>query len=328
MFMIRIFVQKKFWVGIGITIIALYLSLMDVEWIAFLNALSRVRYGYVIPTLLLVAVSYWFRAYRWSVLLTLIKSIPMRSVAATTMVGFMINNILPARLGELYRAYAIGKKEHISKTASFATIVVERVFDVFTLLLFLAFVARGSVLPEWANQTSWLIFLGTLALFAVLISMVYVPRAYFKIYDTCALILPIRVREKLRGMLSAFMEGLAMLKNMRTVIWVAILSLLVWSPMAAMNYFVLYAFSYDVPILAGFAVLVITAIGVMIPSAPGYVGTFQLFTIFALSPYGISKSEALGVSLVLHTVEYLPVTLAGLWYFAKQHLNLRTLYIR
>ena len=317
--------EKKFWIGILITTVCLYITLREIDWEQFFHLFKTIDYIYLFPIFLVIIVSYWLRAYRWRFLLLPIKQIEMKNLFSITMVGFMLNNILPLRMGEFYRAYAVGKDESLSISASFATIILERIFDILTLLLFFFFVSRTFVLPEWANKTSNLILFLTCLLFTLLIVMFRFTQVSIKILGHFVNYLPVKFAQKLKSLFNSFIEGLGVLKNKGHLLIITILSILIWMLMALFNQLVFYSFSSELPLMAAFTLLVITALGVMIPSAPGYIGTFQLFTIIALGLYSVNKVEALSISIFLHISEYLLVTTMGLIYFSKKNISFKKL---
>jgi uncharacterized protein (TIRG00374 family) len=119
----------KFLLGILSSGLFLYLAFRNVDLILVFKVFKKVKYLNIILVVFLTILGFYLRAIRWYYLMKPLKSIKISSLFSATMIGFMTNNILPARLGEVFRAYIIGRKENIKKTASFATIIVERVFD-------------------------------------------------------------------------------------------------------------------------------------------------------------------------------------------------------
>ena len=321
----KFFRSKKFLLGFIITVFSLYFSMRGIDWAELGNALTRVDYFYLIPIFFLLTIAYWIRAHRWQLLLLPMRRVGVGKLFAITMIGFMVNNILPIRLGELYRVYAVGEQHSIGKSASLATVVVERIFDMLTLLLFLLFVSYVSVLPGWLSHSSLLIFFGMGGVLLLLLIMMKYPKLYMRSYTIIAYLLPVAMRERLGRAHLSFIQGLAVLKNKRRLIVISLLSIVIWLFIAMVNQLVFYAFSSPLSISAALSLLVITSIGAILPSAPGYIGTFQLFTVLALAPYGVEKTEALSISIFLHASNYSFITLLGLVYLVKEHLTFSTL---
>jgi uncharacterized protein (TIRG00374 family) len=135
-------VKRKALLGLVISAISLYLALRGIDWTAVLAALKEAQYWYILPNGACILLSLWLRAIRWRYMTDAVKpGIALHSLFASTMIGFMVNNVLPLRLGEIARPFSLSQKEDLSRSAAFATIVVERVFD--ALSLFLVSVASG-----------------------------------------------------------------------------------------------------------------------------------------------------------------------------------------
>ena len=129
--------KKKFIIGLLVSLVFLYLAFRKVDFSELWSALKGANYWYILPNIVLVILSMWMRAYRWKFMIHPIKKVGLGRLFSTVMIGFMANNVLPARLGEFVRAYSLGAKENISKSATFATIVIERIFDGFAILFIL-----------------------------------------------------------------------------------------------------------------------------------------------------------------------------------------------
>jgi len=241
------------------------------------------------------------------------------------MIGFMANNLLPARLGEFIRAYSIGSKENISKSSALATIVVERVFDGFTVLSFLAIVLIFFDFPAWVRKGGYFAFGFFMSVLVFLIFLRLHTKKVIKRVDSLLKFLPASARDKLKNMLYSFAEGLQVLKNSGDLVMVIIFSVAVWLVMASAFEFAIIAFDLKVPIYAAFVLMVILALGVMIPSSPGFVGTYHYLCIASLGLFAISKDVALSFSIVAHASGFIPITLIGLYYLWRESLSLRDL---
>ncbi|MBI2467595.1 MAG: flippase-like domain-containing protein [Candidatus Rokubacteria bacterium] len=201
--------------------------------------------------------------------------------------------------------------------AGFATIVLERVFDGFTLLAFL--VAGVAFLrPEpwlvWSAVASFCLYLG------VLVALLWL-RAGRGLGVLLAPV-PARLRPRLTALLDSFALGLDVLGDPRALGTVAALSLLIWLINVAGVQAMFMAFSLDLPPHAAFLMLAIVAVALVLPSTPGYVGPFQAGTVLALALFSVPKATALSLSIVYHAVNYIPITLVGLVYLGAMNLTL------
>lgn len=313
--------------GILISAISLMLAFNKVNPDELINAMETANYIYLIPAVLLTILSLWIRAIRWGYLLQPIKKININSLFSATAIGLMANNLLPARLGEFVRAYVIGKKELISKSASFATIVVERIFDGLTILLLFSIVTFFYVksLPEWLRNSAYsasIIFLSA-SFFLILFKI----KTKGMLRLTAFIIRPFseRIKQKVIKILSSFIEGLGILHSTRNIIIATILSLLVWLPIVVVIHYLFISFSMAIPIYGSLILLVMLGLGVMIPSAPGYIGTIQFVCVYGLAIFSIPKSQALSFSILYHITQFVPITCIGLIYLFIEKLSFKSI---
>jgi len=313
----RRFFDWKFWLGLCLSVLLLYLAVRKVNVSMIGQALKQVQYSFLIPVIVLVVFSFWLRAYRWRFLLEPIQSIPMASMFSATMIGFMANNIFPARLGEFLKAYAIHRKSGVGKSASFATIVVERVFDGITLLfmLSLVFLMWRYSFPAWVKKVSLFAMAVYIVALIVLIVLKLQTRRTMRIIQFALKPFPDRISEGVVRISHSFIRGLDILHTPKNIGIAAILSLAIWMLNALVVHLQLIAFRISLPFHASVLLIILIAFGVMIPSAPGYVGTIQFLCVAGLAIFGIAKPEALSFSLVFHATQYIPVTAIGAVYF-------------
>jgi len=320
--------KRKALLGLLISAVALYLALRNVDWEAVQTALRGAHYIYIIPNGLAILLSMWMRAVRWRYMTRAIKSdIGLHSLFASTMIGFMVNNVLPLRLGEIARPFSLSQKEGISRSAAFATIVIERVFDALSLLLFSGLLLAFTPMiiadnPALARVAYVALGVNAAALgFLVMLKL----RTHWarRLVERFTSFLPDRYQERVLHVVDRFVDGLGVFEDWRSLAAIMLWSLAIWIVVGGSNYFIFLAFDLSVPWFAPFVVLVIVSLGVMLPAAPGFVGTFQFFTIQALRLFGIPTAIGLSFSLVLHLGNYLPVTLVGLYYLRREHFTLK-----
>jgi uncharacterized protein (TIRG00374 family) len=317
-------VKGKVWIGLGVSLLCLWLAFRGVEIDQVVRSFRDVRPLYLIPVLLLaVFVRFFVTAVRWQVLLYPIKRVSLHRLFGVTMIGFMANNVLPARMGEFVRAYALGKAEHLSKSLSFATIVVERIFDGLTLLLFLLLSVFFVSFPAWLTRAAYaslVLYMGVLGgLFWLWSGRSFGPLARLGLF------VPSRLRERAQGLLASFTLGLDILGHGWALVAVAALSILDWLVIVASLHVTFLAFDLSLPPIAAFVVTVVVALGVTLPSSPGFVGTYQFFTVVGLGFFSVPDSVSFSVSLVSHAIQYVPITVIGLIYFWRENLSFREL---
>ena len=315
--------KLKFFVGIAISLVFLYLALRNVSYGKLVLSLQSANYIYLIPAILLLLLTMWLRAIRWRYLLEPIKRVKNHSLFSAVMIGFMANNILPARIGEFVRAYAIGRKENLSKSLSFATIIVERILDGFTLLAFLSVILVFFPFPAWLKKAGILAFVFYVLIIAFLVLLKKYKENMLKFLNYILSPISKRLSHKTDEILMSFIAGFDVLKGKKQIALILFYSFSIWTTYAVLTLLVFISFNFNLPFYAPFLLTVILTFGVMIPSSPGFIGTYQFFCVTGLAFWGIKESDALGFSLVYHASQYFPVTFLGLFYLWKDNISLK-----
>jgi uncharacterized protein (TIRG00374 family) len=274
-------------------------------------------------------VGVWVRAWRWHYLLGPIKKIPTRDMFPITTIGYMGNNIYPARAGEVLRAVILKRKEAVPVSASLATIIVERIFDGVVMLAFvflnlpeLARLTSDSGLVGNIQQVAVIgtgVFMSALALFllAAMFPQVTARVGLWCIYH----LIPQRTHTKIIGIMNRFLDGLASLRSPFNVLMVFFTSVIIWLLETGKYWFVMHAFPFEVSFFALMLMNGIVNLATTIPSAPGYIGTFDAPGIAVLVAYGLDQATAAGYTLVLHVALWLPITLLGAYYLAREGIK-------
>jgi len=328
--------MKKYgyWIGFILSLVFLVIFFRKIDLASIWHSFQSVEYLYVLPLILINISSIWIRAKRWQYLLAPIKKIKISPLFYATAIGFMANNILPARVGELVRAYVLGSKEKISKPASFATIVVERLFDGFTILvIFLAVILLMPFPPDrsrvftqhYIKMAGFLSFFIYLIVLGLLLALRFHNEKANRVIGFSLKRLPQRLSNKIIKTIESFVLGLEILRGTRDI-WVIIgYSFFLWVVISLSYYFLFMAFHLDLPVLAAFFLLGVLSFGVSIPSAPGYIGTFHWACAAALIFLGIEANLAKSFSLLLWFVGFIPTVLLGLFSLGKEGMSIRQL---
>ncbi len=320
---------------VAVGILCFWYVLKGINFQDLVTAFKQFHLAWILPALAIYLTGYVIRGFRWVVLLSPIKKCRYGSLFPTLLIGFMLNNILPFRLGEFARAYLNGKKESISASASLATIILERLFDGLTMVLVLTFALRFGHLPlDPANLSPDIqkgihyapILFGSA--FVVLFAMILFRTAAEKAADFFTGLAPVRFRPGLRHLASTFLEGLKTLKNVRETLFVLLASVAAWT--CEFTCFYLLARGFDLaphPITYFTAALIMSVVnlGILIPSAPGGLGIFETVGKFLLLPLGVAPAMAVAYILIVHLVVWAPITLWGLYYFFKEGLSFKQL---
>lgn len=319
----------QFWLGLVISIVFLYLALRGLHLEQVWGTMQTANYWWLIPGILVYFMGVWVRAWRWHYLLRPLKPISTRKMFPIVTIGYMGNNIYPARAGEVLRAIVLKNHEGVPISASLATIFIERVFDGVVMLGFvflnLPELARlnsdSGFIGSIQNLSIWgaVAFIGALVVFLLAAAF---PAASEKIIERVFIrFLPERFREKVLGITRKFLDGLESLRSPREALMVFFTSVIIWLFETGKYWFVMHAFPFQVSFFALMLMNGIVNLSTTLPSAPGYVGTFDAPGIALLSAYGVPGEIAAGYTLVLHVALWLPITALGAYYFAREGLK-------
>jgi uncharacterized protein (TIRG00374 family) len=303
-------------IGCLIGVLFLYLAGRKVDFSLMWAAFTKVNYGFVLLAVPVIFFSHLLRALRWRYLMDPIKRVDVASLFSALLIGYMANILMPAHLGELLRAYVLGKKREVSASSTFATIVVERIIDIFALLLLMVFAVLLYPFPEWINRAGYAMLVGTVGLFVFLILL----KRHFVSFERSLTLffrpLPQAWQVKLTRGIRSFVVGIMPLRRGWDYPVVAVLSLAIWGCYGFIIHLVLHAFDfvsvYHLPWSTSLIVLVITTLGIVVPSSPGYVGTYHWLCQTALAMYGVPAGPALSFAILTHGVNFLPVLIVGL----------------
>jgi len=323
----------QFWLGLVISLFFIYLVVSKLEWGTFWLAVRTANYWWILPGVAVYFLAVWARAWRWHYLLKPIKAIKTRVMFPITCIGYMGNNIYPARAGEVLRAVVLKRREGVPISASLATIIVERIFDGVVMLAFvfvnlaqLAKLAEVAVpVGKWQVTIQDLAVWGSAAFFGALVIFLLAamfPKVTAKFGQWfIERLLPVRLREKTSGILHKFLDGLESLRSPANVLMVFITSVIIWLLETVKYWFVMHAFSFQVSFFTLMLMNGVVNLATTIPAAPGYIGTFDAPGIAVLQADGIHQAVATGYTLVLHLALWVPITLLGAWFLAREGIK-------
>lgn len=319
--------MRKHWgkalFGVVVTVLLLAWSLSGVEFGEVWANIRQGNMGLLAASVFVATFGFFIRALRWRVLLVPVNpNTRLRSRFASVSIGFMANNILPARVGEFARAYAFSRMEPVSAPAALGSLVVERLMDGVILLLFLVlpvltpgFPATGALSEGWGSA---LLRAGVVAVVAVLAILVWLsvwPAPFVRTVERVARFLPKAVARPLVDSLAAFLDSVAILRRPRLLVAGALWSLFFWTWHGLSFWLGMLAFGIDTGFVSAIFTEAVVGFGVAIPSAPGFFGTFHASAKFALSDvYGVPEAQSLAFAFGYHFGGWIPITLIGLVY--------------
>ena len=322
----------QLFLGVAISVAAVWFSMRGVSvpevWRALRHS-NLLLFGAVMG---LTLSSFLIRALRWRSFLSGVQRPTLDSLYSATMIGFMANNMLPFRLGEFVRAWALARREKCSATMVLATVVVERVVDMLALLAILGVtmlvhpIQANSKAAEFTQAGATSLIVVTVGLTVMLILLERTPGRARRVVHRLSTWLPERHRGHAVIALDHFVEGLGLFRDLPSLLWVFLLSFALFSCFAVALQLSMLAFGIHLPWYAGFTLLVISAFAIMAPAAPGYIGTMNLACVAGLALFGVTNRElANSFSWFYWAGQWLPVTVVGLFYLRHEGLSLRSL---
>jgi hypothetical protein len=319
----------QFWVGLALSAVFLYLALKGLKIQDVWEPLKSARYWWLLPGVGVYFIGVWVRSWRWHFLLRPVKEVKTKDTFPIVAIGYMGNNIYPARAGEVLRAFVLKRREDISISASLATIIVERIFDGVVMLGFVflnlpklatltgtsGFIGNIQTLALWGSAA----FFGALAIF--IIAAMFPSQAERIITRLIQIFLPERFREKVSDIVIRFLNGLESLRSPQEAIMVLVTSVVIWLLETGKYWFVMQAFDFQVSFFALMLMNGIVNLATTIPSAPGYVGTFDAPGIAVLVAFGVDQGIATSYTFVLHAALWIPITALGAYYMIKEGIR-------
>jgi uncharacterized protein (TIRG00374 family) len=310
--------------GVAVSAVFLYKALSGLELREVWLDLQGARYFWLIPGVAVYFVAVWARTWRWHYLLRPLKRIRLDELFPVVVIGYMGNNVYPFRAGEVIRAWVLRRNQEVSISASLATIIVERIFDGLVMLIFVFLALPFAPIPAPFDQiVIWmtLLFFGALGgFFALAMSPELARRIYTRLIER---FVPDRLRGATLGLADRFMDGLASLRSPRDMAMTLLSSLLIWFTETTKYWFVMHAFDFQVSFFVLMLMTAVVNLATTLPSSPGYVGTFDEPGIEILKAFGVEANVAGAYTLVLHAALWLPITLLGFYYMARQGVGWR-----
>ena len=323
------FKRWQFWLGVAVSLFFLYIALRGLRLAELGAALAQANYWWLLPGIAIYFLAVWARAWRWHYLLRPVKDVSTRRLFPITCIGYMGNNIFPVRAGEVLRAVVLKRHEQVAISASLATIIIERVFDGVVMLGFVfinlpelakltgssGFIGSIQTLALWGTAA----FLGALVIF--LLAAMFPKQTQTLVQQIVQRLLPERYRSKVLDVSDRFLGGLKVLRSPRDVLMVFLTSVVIWLLETGKYWLVMHAFPFEVTFFTLLLMNGIVNLATTIPSAPGYVGTFDAPGIAVLQAYGISKALAAAYTLTLHAALWLPITALGAYYMLREGIE-------
>jgi len=300
-------------------IIGLVVSLAALAWLAtkydFSEMLPHVRsanYAYFLPVPFLLVINFTLRAARWRLLYAGERPTTLGSFFSAMMIGNLFNNILPARGGEFIKIYLLGKTAVLSKSRILATVVVEKAADLLIAIGLLAVLLVVYPVPEWARKAGLVVAVVALAAVCFIVILGLGGNRIAAVLLHYLGFLPPALKARMDAAMQQFISGLSGLLSMSRATYFLCSSAVIWLLELAVMYAVARAFAIDTGPADLLFIMLMILFGTMVPSSPGYIGTFEFFGLNALAVLGITGGGALGFVVVLHATLLLGSSLLGI----------------
>ncbi|MBN1356826.1 flippase-like domain-containing protein [bacterium] len=294
------------------------------------RALTTANYWWLLPALILTLVALWIRAYRWKIFFPEHRGMRLNSLWIAVNIGYMANNVLPFRMGEIIRAWILGRKENRKISESFATIVMERVFDILSILIlfvgFTFYFAAGDkvTFPIWLIQGAWILTAISLLALLFLLALRFKTDPALRLVAFFLKPVPAKFSLRIMKLFGSFIQGLNILSSIPATLGAFTLSMVIWLDLAGAYYFMFRAVGIDATLLVAMFLIVGLAFAVSIPSAPGFIGTFHYVGREILIMTGI-KGNLEAYVLLAHAMAFIPVVVLGLIYLSMENLTFKDL---
>jgi uncharacterized protein (TIRG00374 family) len=312
-------------IGLVISALAIRQLASEVKGPELLGHLAATNWPLVALCFASVPLSMLLKVWRQRYLFGEVPTPAVAPLYSALYIGYLMNTVLPGRVGEFVRAFLIGRQKDIGVPAALTSIVLEKLLDLATLAILLVVLILVTPLPAWATPMA---YTSAAAVGAGLVTfgliLVFRRQVTFLVASIDQRVGPLR-RLGLAALANSFLDGLAGLGRSRSLPGLIFWSIVVWASSAASLWVGLEGVGVSVGLTGVLLTLVVTNIGMAVPSAPGYAGVFEGLVVLALLPYGIGETQALAAALVLHATVFGNFIVGGLWYLRRGGYSLRGL---
>jgi len=301
----------QFWLGLGISLVLVLLLVLNVDMAEVWEAVRQANGWYLAPAILVVLVSQVARAYRWRLLLYPRRGLRMGRLFNIMSIGYLLNNLLPGRAGDLARPILLGYAEGTNVAGGLSAILVERLLDTMTIVVLLFGLLPLAPLPTDLRYGGIGVALALLALTAVLVLLSFQRERGRWLLSGLARRSRWFNHPVVSNSYDAVVDSLAVLRapwpGLGLLAWTAI----IWALAILQDYLVIMAFEPRLSLVAAAVALCVTGLGMLVP-APSGIGTFHWAAILALSLFGVSYSRALTIAVVMHLYSFGLTSVIGL----------------
>lgn len=311
-------------ISILVSVIFLYIAMRGVDWNEAFAALASAHYLWMGPLIGITLIQLYLRCLRWRILIRPLGNPPMRSIVAANNIGFMANFVLPLRAGEVIRPVLLSRKEKLPLGGILATNFLERVFDMFTLLLLFGISTALLPVSDAVRRTGFGLVGVAVAMALAILFVRWQEALALRLVEWVSKPLPEKIAEGIKHFFEGFVQALRVLDSPAEFFEIAAWSIVIWLSVSLIFGFGFWMFDISAPFPIGqIAVAAIVAIVISAPSAPGFIGAFQLGCKLSLGLFGVEESRALAYGIAVHVSQFAAVIGAGMYSLAREGMSLR-----
>ncbi|MGD9162302.1 MAG: lysylphosphatidylglycerol synthase transmembrane domain-containing protein [Desulfobacteraceae bacterium] len=321
-------INWKLWAGLILSALFLYIAFKQVDFIKTWEIILSSDLILLLLAVLITVTQSLIRAWRWKIFLKPIKKTDFKGRFISVIIGFAANCVLPARLGEFVRANSLGQIEKISKSSALGTLVIERLFDGFTLLSMLLIGLLYADLPDdqayiltSLRGSAILLFCAFIVIIFFIAGFRYRADFFSKILEKLLFMFSMKIKNKILVVFDNFAFGLSPVRGVglfcKSIFW----TLLLWTFTLFQIQIIEASIGVKLPFIATFIIIGILSVGVAVPSAPGFIGAYHLAAQYGFMLFGVSAEKALSAAILLHASFFLPSIIMGLFAFIMMQVS-------
>lgn len=297
-------------VGLAIGAAALYWSVSKIDFAQMFSYILRINIWWILAACAVYSAAFAARGLRWKYFLDHVTEARASRLFNLLLIGFFVNNVFPARVGEVVRAYVSGKKLQISKSSVLATIVVERLFDGLAYVTFFIITVSFLPFPDYIKTMFWI---GAAIFSCVLLILFLLSRNRARASGLMArLPLPAKLKGPVGHVFNNFLEGLRMFSDHKTLLKGFVFSLIVWGVEGLVFYVMSFPFGMGINFFQSVFTMIIIGMASILPGAPGYVGSVEASGVVALNVFKIDKTLSMAYIITIHSLQWLTVAFWGI----------------
>ena len=312
----------RYAVGILLTALALWLSFRNFDWGTLKSSISQVKSMWVLLALVTILLSVYIMGWRWQILLKSKAHIPLSEMFRLNIISQYVNIVIPARFGEILKAWLAARKYSLSGSYVLGTILIEKITEAF-IIITLALLAPLFITFQNRLKGNTIVMAILLISIPLLILVIWKRERVRLWIGWLAAIFPEKFRIRILNFLDKGMEAFALLKNIKMILFVVFSTFLIILSQVITNLLLFKAYGFHLSFFAAIILQLILLVGMSLPSVPGKIGVFEYTVILALSMFGIESTIAFSYGLMLHLIAYLPKIILGLLFTANLPISLK-----